>query len=456
MLEVLKRLLDSFASLIKDIPAWAKVALAFGIFALLAVVVLANLQQLIVYEVEVLEKNRSGAPRQYLIEHRNTGRESKTDENGRIKLVLQTGFLKPQRNEVVIKKPVLNVGEEAPRVRYGFSSTSWQSQIVPFSVVCDFGRHTCDLEKTGGYQSIEEITVKRDRRWPFGWLVAHAQGVPPASVLVPTLDTLQHVAREGGFTEVRLSNLKLAPSYCQGAGRCPASLYADIEWNGVTLLFDGLEAVSRQDRGLVVAENGAIRSDLVFGLENGLFGRANALRISVYARETTSFSSKQAMQTARRPAQLVDVLEGEVRAGQVEQRHPKSLRGVLSGSLDIRVYPERSGRSFEVRVAAGTEGQVIEKREAVNGRMSLSFAKQPVVAVVRPPLGVNQSWTLVLGVRDQATGRIQTLLSQEEAGRLAADIGGLSEAALGPLNAREFAVSRLPVASSEAAAGRTR
>ena len=154
--EVLKGLLEAFAKLVRDIPVWAKVVLVFGIFALLAYGVVVNLDQLVVYDIEILEQPRSGVGAPYLVEHKTTGRQSETDRAGRVKLILQAGPLEGQENDIVIRKSVVNVGEEPPRIRYGFRSKAWRSQMLSLTLTCDFRGKACQLEKTGQFEDVEE------------------------------------------------------------------------------------------------------------------------------------------------------------------------------------------------------------------------------------------------------------------------------------------------------------
>jgi len=448
-LDVIKGFLSAFASLIKDIPVWAKSILVFGIFAVLTVVLLANLHQLIVYEVEVLENARGGAARQYTIEHLTTGRQSRTDDSGYTKLLLPITLFTPQRNEMIVRKPVVNVGEAPPRLRFRFSSNVWQSAIVPFSIVCDFDRSACELERPGDYPDVEQIEGRTGKSlWESIVGVVQAQSLPPAGVAVPTLETLVHFARDSGYTEIRLSGLQLTRSYCEGPGRCPASLYADVEWNGVKLLFDGIEGAS-SDRSLTVNEKGAVREDLIFGLENGMLGPVNALRVSLYPQGGSFRGAQQMAKAAPVAMPPVDVLEGEVRLGQTEQAPPRSVRGVVSATLDLRVFPGQPGRGFEVRIASGPRGVVAEKRDVLNRMPPLSFGPQPLVALLRPPLDPKGSWSLVVGARDDKTGRVQTLFSEGEASRLRVWLAQAAPARLGPLDAKEFAVVKLPLAVDE-------
>ena len=222
--EVLKKLLDAWADIVRDLPVWAKVVIAFGILAVLSVILVMNLNQLIAYDIEIAEEPSDTERRVYSVDHTNTGRVEKTNEDGRVMLILPTGLLQNQNNDIVITKPVVAAGVRPPRIRYRFSSKYWQSNRVFFVLTCNFGSSPpkCEREKTGNFESINETT---DSWFPNLVTSAYAQtfssGLP-----VPTLETLVHLATEGGYTVVRITGLSLAPDYCKRSGRCPDILFA--------------------------------------------------------------------------------------------------------------------------------------------------------------------------------------------------------------------------------------
>lgn len=451
---VIKAMLEAFAKLITDIPKPAKVILVFGIFFLLALVVMSNIRQVFVYDVEIVDGSGQRANSPFTVSYNGT--ETRTDENGRIKLVRTSGLLEKQRNQLVIKRPVVNVGEDSPRIRYGFDSKHWQSCVTNFSLMCDFKARKCSLEDAGEFEEITPIVDAGRPSWNFGLSVAHARGLPVVGLAVPEHDTLTHMARTGGYTEIRLSKLHLPVSYCRSTAACPGAMFADVEWNGVRLLFDGVEAAQRPERDLIVSEDGTVRNDLIFALENGLFGEGdNSLRVRFFSRGRKASFAKQSMAMAT-PAP-VDVLDGSVRVRDGRPVEPMSLRSqrqLLTSHLEARVFPASPGRVFEVRAASGGQIDVDKKRDFINNSLRLHIQKRPLVAVVRPPLGVNQPWSLVVGIRDSVNGRIETLLSEAEAKAFHSELVRLAPGALGPLNPNEFAISRLALGPPPAAGSR--
>ena len=313
-MEVLKELLKLFPQLIRDLPAWAKVVLTFGIFLLVAVLAIASLKLLIVYDIEVLEKPStavaSGGP--YNIYYENTERETKTDESGRAKLVSPTSIFDRQENRIVIKKPVVNVGENPLRAPYAFASKFWQSQMASFTLTCDFRKGACEREKTGQFQDIQERPKGTASR--LGTIVnqAYAQAreaspmFSPKELVAPTIQTLMRVAPDGGYTEVRFTKLMLASGYCKKIGRCPDTLIADVEWNGIRLVFDGIEPWVSRERNLAVTEEGQVRGELLVGIENNLFGEGpNSLKVSFYSRGGASTTRQSPIQQEKPQLALV-------------------------------------------------------------------------------------------------------------------------------------------------------
>jgi hypothetical protein len=449
--EVLKELLKSFSQLIRDIPVWAKVVLAFGIFCLVAIGVIVNLDQLIVYDVEIIETPNSGASGLFNISYETTQRETKTDESGRVKLVLATGLLDRQENVIVVKKPAVNLGEEPPRVRYGFTSKLWRSQMVSFTLTCDFKKKHCELEKAGQFQDIQVTSTGipwlrglEMIRQAYAQPREPTQPSPPKTLVTPTIQTLMRVAPDGGYTEFRFAKLSIDPSYCKKVGPCPDTLFAEIEWNGIRLLFDGIEAAASRERNLVLTEEGYIRGDLLFAVENTLFGGgANSLKVSVYSRGGVRAAQQKAAPQVKAPAKPLDVLQSSVAFLRSPENPVKGQLGLLTATVETRTVRDQLGRSYEVFVGAGTYAQAITKQEFINTKLALSFAGQPVVGTIRPPLPGKSNWGVALGVRDPVTGRVRILFSKEEADRLNTDLKRLPSTKLGPLKRDEFFVYKL-------------
>jgi len=340
---------------------------------------------------------------------------------------------------------VVNVGEDPPCIRYGFTSRLWRSQMWSFSLTCDLRKKAFELERAGQFQDIEEAP-KKVTQWPrFGPDPAYAQperSLPPAApkvLVVPTIETLRRVGSDAGYTEIRVTNLAASAAYCKALGPCPDTLFAEIEWNGFRLLFDGVEDETSRERNLLVTEAGALRGELVFAIENTLFGSpTNSLKLSVYSRGGAAWI-KKALQSTKVPATLVDVFETSLTFLRAPEAPLRGQRRMLTAALGTRLVRGPQAGSYEVFAGAGSYAQVVAKQEFFN-KLSLSSQGQPLAATIRPPLPGKETWGLAVGMRDSNTGRIKILLTEQEAKRVDAELKRLSPAQLGPLRHGEIFV----------------
>ena len=143
------------------------------------------------------------------------------------------------------------------------------------------------------------------------------------------------------------------------------------------------------------------------------------------------------------PAKPLDILQSSVTFLRSPESPVKGHSGFLTAILEARTVRDQLGRSYELFVGAGTYAQVLAKQEFFNSTLGLSFAGQPVVGTVRPPLPGKSNWGVALGVRDTVTGRVRILFSKEEADRLNSELRRLPSNRLGPLKRDEFFVYKL-------------
>ncbi len=440
-MDVFKGLLAAFSKLLKDLPVWAKVVMAFAIFLFLVVVTLLNLRQIIVYDVEILAQNGLAAA-QYPVRHETMEREGKTDDNGRINVILVTSPLDRQENLIVIQKPIQNVAESPIRIRYGFRSHFWRSDITSLTLNCDFGKQSCDRAKTGDYHDIDD----RRSTSAHGFLargVAYAGQADARGLTVPALATLVRAPPDGGYTRVMLKNLAVGQDRC-GRPTCPDSLVAAVEWNGVQLLFDGLEPFVSSDQAVRLTKAGRAVGTLSFGIPNTIFAEGtNQLRIRLYSRPDAMWGRQQ--KAASGPSAPLDTLTAAIILLRNQNREISGQAGIVTAKIETETFRDRTGRSYEVWVGAGTESEVGEKRAFVNKKLSVSLDGQKVVATVRPPLPGKRNWGVALAVQDGAGG-LRVLFSETEAQVLLSDLKGRRTAELGPLRSNQFFANKVAVA----------
>ena len=239
------------------------------------------------------------------------------------------------------------------------------------------------------------------------------------------------MAPDNGYTEIRLTNLALAPGYCrQGILSCPDRLFSVVTWNGVRLDFDGIEASASGAHDLSITELGQIRGDVLFGVDNTLFGDGlTGLAVRFFSR-----GGEKAIKLGSKGApREVDCVETSIDLRQSRMSGVTGRRGLVKAAVLTRATFDRSGRTYEVVIGSGSYDEMLNLRQLINEGQDLSFEGRKVMGVIRPPLASRETWGMALGVRDDETGRVRILFTEPEAQRLVANLRRLPPAQLGPL-----------------------
>ncbi len=418
----LNALIEAFKELIKGIPTWAKIVLCFAIFLVLAVVSILNHKLVMVYDIHVLERNAPDEMRQYTVEHVQSRLLRQTDDRQRFDVYLEAGVTEPQRNEIVIRRKTVVTAGPVDEIQYAFSSNSWTSDVFNFDLHCDFTTKECKKLGTKSYESIQEVSAPGVVRfgaahsWPGRVEAGEARSTTGAGIVVPTLATLRRVATEGGYMGVAFRKIQVIGDPCKLLRECKGTLYAEVEWNGKRLLYDGLNGRANGYFDLSITADRKVVGEIALAVENVLFTEAeNQLVVKLYPRGTGKAGEEPPpADRLTRPVVLFREVKSEV---------IKSEGAQLQAEIEIRAYRDEYGRVYELFVASGSDERAIRKlQQEFGSRVKYQFQGLPVVGMLRPPLPPNRNWGLVAGVKSVETGRVRILFTQDEVKRLQTEL----------------------------------
>jgi hypothetical protein len=412
-------LIETLKELIKGIPSWAKVVLSFAIAGVLLTVAVLNYKLVLVYDVHIDDPTTPIELRQYTVEHLQSKRVRQADERQWFDVYLEVGIADRQNNEIIIRRKPVVTGGQLAEVRYAFESKSWTSGVFNFDIRCDFAAKECKRLSTKNYESIHDASAPAAGSITLrpGWAeAAEAKPAADVGIVVPTLATLRRVATEGGYIVAAFRKFEIVGDPCRLFPSCKGTFYAEIEWNGKRLLYDGLKGAASGYFDVSVAADRKVVGEIVLALENVLFTEAeNQLAVKLFPRGAAG--------TAGEPTAADAFIQRLVLFRDVKGVVVKSQGGHLQAELEARTYRDEFGRVYELFIASGPDERAVRSRaEIFQGRVRYQFQGMPVVGMLRPPLPPNQNWGLVAGVKSPDTGRVRILFTQEEVKKLQAEL----------------------------------
>lgn len=413
-------LIETLKELVKGIPSWAKVVLSFAIAGVLLTLAILNHKVVLVYDVHIDDPATPVALRHYTVEHVSSRLVRQTDERQWFDVYLGVGIAEKQDNEIIIRRMPVLTGGEVDQIRYFFSSKSWTSGVFRFDIRCDFASKECKRLSTKNYESIHGASISNARSSLVAVGPAPAEATTKAGadvgIVVPTLSTLRRVAPEGGYMVVAFRKVAIVGDACRLIPSCQGTLYAEAEWNGKRLLFDGLPGRSNGYFDVSVSADRKVVGEIVLAIENVLFTEAeNQLTVRLFPRGAVKTTGEPPAADAF--TQKL-VLFRDLKGGVV-----RSQGGSLQAELEVRTYRDELGRAYELFIASGTDERAVRgAAEVFQERVRYQFQGMPVVGMLRPPLPPNRNWGLVVGVKSPETGRIRILFTQDEMKKLQAEL----------------------------------
>jgi hypothetical protein len=447
--ETLKELLASVSTMLRDIPVWAKTIICLLVFAVVTYIVAANAQQMFVFQLDVAEKPESDEGIRYTILHTKSGYQTPYESSGteveRATIPVRVGLLESLGREFSIVRRTATSGQGAHRVVFTFDgSRPIQSDVITVSVVCDFAaKPHCSSAGSGSVsdQKSSRLRLPTPR-------AAYAAEPPAAHLNVPTLETLRDLQPDGGYMEVRVTNLRLDKTAC---GRdCSGAVFWRVEWNGVTFFFDGIPPDATRNGDIAVSRDGSFARGIAFGIENTLFrDGANTLQVTLYTRRPLGGGFRPFEQLSSTEPKPLDAIESGLEVLRKVSLPVKGRGQQVSGELHVKPIAGALGRNRELFIGAGTQTDVTTMREFVNDTLGkrVTLGGKRLLGVLRPPLKANPLWGLAVGVVEPKTDKVRLLLSEAEAKSLLADLRRLPDQELRPLKRDNFFIQE--VASRE-------